>query len=81
MVGVGLLHRLSFISIIIGDQLIQRALPNLGASVNLLRFTVNEKLELGELRPTKISLQVDRSTRLPQAVVEGLLINEEAFIF
>ena len=54
------------ISIVIGDQLIQKALLDLRASVNLLLFTLYEKLVLGELRPTKIVLQlVDRSTRLP----------------
>ena len=47
------------ILIVIGDQLIQKALLNLGASVNLILFIVYEKLELGELRPTKIVLKGD----------------------
>ena len=44
------------ISIVKGDQLIQRVLLDFGASVNLFPFTVYEKLGLGELRPTKILL-------------------------
>jgi len=62
-------------SIVIGDQLIQRALVDLGTSVNLLPFTLYEKLRLGHLRPTKIALQlVDRYTRLSRGVVEDVLI-------
>ena len=54
----------------------------MGASVNLLLFTVYERLGLGELRPTKIVLQLaDRSTRIPQDVVEDVLINVGEFIF
>jgi len=40
--------------IFIGDQLIHRALLDLGASVNLIPFAKYEKLVLGELKPTKI---------------------------
>ena len=40
------------ISCIIGDTLIDKALLDLGASVNLLSFAVNQQLGLGELKPT-----------------------------
>ena len=70
------------ISIVIGEQLIKSALLDLGASVNLPPFIVYEKLGLGELRPTKIVLQLaDRSIRLPQGVVEDVLIKVGEFIF
>ena len=42
------------VSIVIGDQLIHRALLDLGASVNLIPFAEYERLELGELKPTKM---------------------------
>jgi len=42
------------VSILIGDQLIYRALLDLGASVNLIPFAEYEKLELGELKPTRM---------------------------
>ena len=58
-------HSCPTISIIIGDQLMQRALLDLEASVNLVSFTKYERLGLGELKPTKIVIQLaDRTTRL-----------------
>jgi len=43
----------------------QRALLDLEASVNLVSFTKYERLGLGELKPTKIVIQLaDRTTRL-----------------
>ena len=57
------------ISIVIGDQFIPRALLDLGASVNLLPFTEYERLELGDLKPTKMVIQLaDRLTRLPRGM-------------
>lgn len=40
------------ISCTIGDNLIERALLDLGASVNLLPYSVYVQLGLGELKPT-----------------------------
>lgn len=58
------------------------ALLDLGAIVNLLPFTVYEKLGLGELKPTKMVLQLaDRSTRLPRGVIEDVLLKVGEFIF
>ena len=44
------------ISITVGNHTIHPALPDLGASVNLLPFTVYERLGLGELKSTKMVL-------------------------
>jgi len=69
------------IFIVIGDQLIYRALLDLGASVNLIPFTEYERLGLGELKPTKMVIQLDdRSTRLPRGIVEDMLIRVGEFI-
>ena len=69
-------------SIVIGDQLIHRALLNLGANVNLIPFTKYERLELGELKPTKIIiLLANRSTRVPKGIVEDVLIRVVEFIY
>ena len=55
------------VSVIIEDQLIHRALLDLGASVNLMPFTEYKRLELGKLKPTKMVIQLaDRSTRAPR---------------
>jgi hypothetical protein len=46
------------ISCIIGNFNIDRALLDLGASVNLLPYSIYEQLGLGELKPTKVALQL-----------------------
>jgi len=43
---------------LIGNVPINRALCDLGSSVSLMHLSLCEKLELGELRPTTISLQL-----------------------
>ena len=70
------------VSIVIGDQLVHKALLDLGASVNLIPFTKYERLELGELKPTKMVIQMaDRSTRVPRGIVEDVLIRVGEFIY
>ena len=69
------------ISIVVGNHTIHRALLDLGASVNLLPFTVYKRLGLGELKSTKMVLQLaDRSTRLPRRLIEDVLIKVGDFI-
>jgi len=65
------------ISIIIGDQLVHRALLDLWANVNLIPFTEYERQGLGELKPTKMIIRLaDRSTRLPRGIVEDVRVGE-----
>jgi len=57
-------------------------LLDLGASVNLIPFTEYERLRLGELKPTKMVIQLaDRSTRLPRGIIEDVLIRVGEFIY
>ena len=70
------------ISCIIGNFRIEQALLDLGASVNLLPYSVYEQLGLGELKPTTITLQLaDRSVKIPRGVVEDVLIQIDKFYF
>ena len=70
------------ISIVIGATKIERALLDLGASVNLLPYSVYKQLGLGELKPTNVTLQLaDRSTRVPRGMVEDVLIQVDKFYF
>uniref|UniRef100_A0A2N9FBH9 Retrotransposon gag domain-containing protein n=1 Tax=Fagus sylvatica TaxID=28930 RepID=A0A2N9FBH9_FAGSY len=70
------------ISCTIGDYNIERALLDLGASVNLLPFSVYLQLGLGELKPTSVTLQLaDRSVRKPRGVVEDVLVKVENFYY
>ena len=54
------------ISCTIGNILIERALLDLGASVNILPGYLYDQFGIGELKPSPISLQfADRSVKLP----------------
>ena len=44
------------ISCTIGDYIMEHALLDLGASVNLIAFSVYKKLGFDELKPTSITL-------------------------
>ncbi|GFZ11139.1 hypothetical protein Acr_22g0005370 [Actinidia rufa] len=70
------------VSIIIGATTIEHALLDLGASVNLLPYTVYKKLGLGELKPTSVTLQLeDRSVRIPRGIIEDVLVQVDKFYF
>jgi hypothetical protein len=61
---------------------IKRALLDLGASVNLLPYSVYLQLGLGELKPTSMILQLaDRSVKISQRIVEDVLIKVDKFYF
>ena len=53
----------------------EKALLYLGASVNLLPYSMYKQLGLGELKPTSITLSLaDRSIKIPKGTVEDVLI-------
>ncbi|RVW26330.1 hypothetical protein CK203_111859 [Vitis vinifera] len=55
------------ISVMIGGKVVEKALLDLGASVNLLPYSVYKQLGLGELKPTAITLSLaDRSVKIPR---------------
>ncbi|XP_075483716.1 uncharacterized protein LOC142523870 [Primulina tabacum] len=66
----------------IGDVVFQKALCDLGASINLMRLSVFRKLGLGEHKPTRMSLQLaDRSVKYPRGVIEDVQVKVGKFIF
>nr|WP_164990771.1 hypothetical protein [Pseudomonas protegens] len=70
------------ISCFIGEHKIERALLDLGASVNLLPYSVFQSLNLGELKPTSISLLLaDRSVKVPRGIIEDVLVQVDKFIY
>ena len=70
------------ISCFIGEHKIERALLDLGASVNLLPYSVFQSLNLGELKPTSVTLLLaDRSVKVPRGIVEDVLVQVDKFIF
>ena len=63
------------ISIVVGNSKLEHALVDLGASFNLLLYLVYVELELGELEPTNITLQLaDRSVKIPRGIVKDVLV-------
>ena len=57
-----------------GEHKIEKALLDLGASVNLLPYSVFQSLNLGELNPTFVTLLLaNRSVKVPRGIVEDVL--------
>ncbi|XP_059668826.1 uncharacterized protein LOC132313908 [Cornus florida] len=70
------------ISCTIGNHQVERAFLDLGASVNLLPYSVYLQLGLGELKSTSIILQLaDRSIKQPRGVIEDVIIKVDKFYF
>ena len=70
------------ISCIVGGYRIDRALLDLGSSVNLLPYSVYKELGLGELKPTRVTLELaDRSIKVPRGVVEDVLIQVDTVYY
>ncbi|XP_047943457.1 uncharacterized protein LOC125190249 [Salvia hispanica] len=70
------------ISCIVGDIQVGKALCELGVSINLIPFSFFQKLKIGTLRPTTITLQMaDRSVSYPRGIVEDILVQVNNFIF
>ena len=67
---------------IIGEFEFQKALCDLGASINLMPLSVAKKLSLGELTPTTVTLQMeDRTMAKPEGVIEDVLVKVGKFVF
>ena len=70
------------ISINIGGTCVEMALLDLGASVNLLPYSMYKQLRLGELKPTSITLSLsDRSIKIPKGTVADVLIQVDKFYY
>ncbi|XP_016178344.1 uncharacterized protein LOC107620732 [Arachis ipaensis] len=66
----------------IGNMAIDKALYDLGVSINLMLLSMMKKLMIEEVKPTRMSLQLaDRSLKIPNRVVENLLVKDRKFIF
>ncbi|XP_062105572.1 uncharacterized protein LOC133817167 [Humulus lupulus] len=66
----------------IGGSSFDKALCDLGASINLMPLSIFKKLGVGEVKPTTITLQLaDRSLTYPRGVIEDVLVKVDKFIF
>ena len=61
------------ITVMIWGTVVEKALLDLGASVNLLPYSVYKHLGLGELKPTSITLSlVDRFVKISRGMIEDV---------
>src|SRR5436190_745653 len=66
----------------IGNIKFNNALCDLGASVNILPYSLFKKLNIGEVKPTQMTLQLaDRSVIHPRGIVEDVLVKVDKFIY
>ena len=66
----------------LGKYEFKKALCDYGASINLMPLSVVQRLILGELTPTVITLQMaERSMAQPEGVLENVLVKVGKFIF
>lgn len=66
----------------IGENESSEALLDLGASVNLMPYSIYKQLGLGELKPTYIELQLaDRSIRKPRGIIEDVFVQIDKFYY
>ncbi|CAL2246946.1 unnamed protein product [Prunus armeniaca] len=67
---------------VVGGKEFGRALCDLGASINPMPYSVYESLDLGELKETKVVIQLaDRSNRYPKGLLEDVLVQVNELIF
>ncbi|XP_076942535.1 uncharacterized protein LOC143612433 [Bidens hawaiensis] len=65
-----------------GSGVMSHALADLGASINLMSYSLYEKLELDELTPTHMSLSLaNRSVKYSRGIIENFLVKVDKFVF
>ncbi|KAL6349608.1 hypothetical protein AAG906_035769 [Vitis piasezkii] len=70
------------ISVMIGETCVEKALLDLGASVNLLSYSVYKQLGLRELKSTSITLSlINRSVKIPRGMIEDVLVQVDKFYY
>ncbi|XP_074292183.1 uncharacterized protein LOC141619049 [Silene latifolia] len=74
--------RLFTIPFTIGGTSFPRAMLDLGASINVIPYSLYTSLDLGTLCPTAVVIQLaDRSTVSPREVVEDSIVNVGGLYF
>ncbi|XP_057986694.1 uncharacterized protein LOC131171240 [Hevea brasiliensis] len=63
---------------LIGNMTLDKALCVLGAIISLMPLSIRKKLDVGELKPITISLQLaDQSAKCPVGILENILLRWE----
>ena len=70
------------ISCSIGNGNLEKALCDLGVSVNLMPLSIYKKFGLGKVKSTFMSLQLaNRLIKHPRGILENVLVKVDKFIF
>ena len=70
------------ILVMIGGKVAEKALLDLGASVNLLSYSVYKQLGLGGLKPMPITrCLADRSVKILRRIIEDVLVQVDKFYY
>ncbi|XP_042026023.1 uncharacterized protein LOC121773272 [Salvia splendens] len=65
----------------IGDCFVGNALCDLGASINLMPLSLYNKMKIGPLKPTTITLQMaDGSVSYPMGIADDILVKVNEFV-
>ncbi|CAH9146939.1 unnamed protein product [Cuscuta epithymum] len=66
----------------IGDTAFSKALLDLGASINVIPYSVYKSLQLGPLHQTGVVIQLaDHSNTYPKGIIEDVLVEVENMVF
>ncbi|XP_057779912.1 uncharacterized protein LOC130998514 [Salvia miltiorrhiza] len=71
-----------YIPCVIGTMKVDKAMLDLGASINVMLLSMYQDLEIGLLKPTRVVIQLaDRSNVYPEGILEDVLVKVEELIF
>ncbi|KAA3480945.1 gag-asp_proteas domain-containing protein [Gossypium australe] len=61
---------------------VDNALADLGASINVMPYTLFKRLGLGKPKQTRMSIQLaDKTVRIPRGIIEDVLVKIDKFVF
>ncbi|GJS91375.1 reverse transcriptase domain-containing protein [Tanacetum coccineum] len=67
---------------IIGQSGITKALTNLGASISLMLYSMFLRLNLGDLKPTRMCIELpNKTTQFPKEIAENVVVKIDKFVF
>ncbi|KAI4365390.1 hypothetical protein MLD38_021379 [Melastoma candidum] len=66
----------------IGNEFSRQPLCDLATRIHLMSYSIFQKLNIGEVRPTFVTLQLtNQSHTYPKGVIEDVLVKVDKFIF
>ncbi|GJT58853.1 reverse transcriptase domain-containing protein [Tanacetum coccineum] len=67
---------------VIGQSGITKALADLGASISLMPYSMFLRLNLGDLKPTRMCIELaNKTTQFPKGIAENVMVKIYKFIF